>query len=140
MGLGGRKITATLTGENLKGPVTRECPQGDVLLPMMWSLVVDELTGGLNENECYILGYADDIAILICGKFLNMVSELLEEALTMVQHWRDRTRLSIKPQKMVIVPFMRRRDLRGLNEPTLSGHTLQLTTKVKYLGFILRGK
>jgi hypothetical protein len=38
---------------------------------------------------------------------------------------------------MVIVPFIRKKDLRGLNEPTLSGHTLQLTAKVKYLGLIL---
>ena len=100
---------------------------------------MDELIGGLNENECYILGYADDIAIFICGKFLNTVSELLQEALTMVQQWCDRIQLSINPQKMVIVPFTRRRDLRGLNEPTLSEHTLHLTTKVKYLGFILEG-
>jgi len=28
----------------------------------------------------------------------------------------------------------RKRDLRGLKEPTLSGHSLQPTTKVKYLG------
>jgi hypothetical protein len=56
MGLGGRKITATLTGENLKGSVTRDCPHGDVFLPLMWSLVVDELIGRLNENECYIMG------------------------------------------------------------------------------------
>jgi len=52
MGLRGRKITATLTGEDLKGSVTRDCPHGDVLLPLMWSLVVDELVGELNENEC----------------------------------------------------------------------------------------
>jgi hypothetical protein len=38
---------------------------------------------------------------------------------------------------MVIVPFTRQTDLRGLKEPTLSGHTLQLTTEVKYLGLIL---
>jgi hypothetical protein len=38
---------------------------------------------------------------------------------------------------MVIVPFTRKRDLRGLNEPTFYGHTLQLTTWVKYLGLIL---
>jgi hypothetical protein len=38
---------------------------------------------------------------------------------------------------MVTVPFTRKRDLRGLEEPTLSGHTLQLTTEVKYLGLIL---
>jgi len=45
--------------------------------------------------------------------------------------------LSINPQKMMIVPFTRKRDLRGLKVPTLLGHTLQLTTKVKYLGIIL---
>jgi len=56
-----------------------------------------------------------------------------------IQQWCDRTHLSFNPQKMVIVPFTRRRDLRGLNEPTLLGHALQLTTKVKYLGFILEG-
>jgi hypothetical protein len=34
-------------------------------------------------------------------------------------------------------PFTWRRNLRGLKELTLSGHTLQLTTEVKYLGLIL---
>jgi hypothetical protein len=77
MGLGERKITATFRGGNLKGLVTRDCPHRDVLLPLMWSLVVDKLTAGLNENECYILGYADDIAILICKKFSNTFLELL---------------------------------------------------------------
>jgi len=46
----------------------------------------------------------------------------------MVQQCCDRTQLSINPQK---------RDLRGLKEPPLSGHTLLMTTKVKCLGFIL---
>jgi hypothetical protein len=38
---------------------------------------------------------------------------------------------------MGTVPFTQKRDLRGLKEPTLSGHTLQLTTEIKYLGSIL---
>ena len=33
----------------------------------------------------------------------------------MVQQWCDRTQLSINPQKMVIVPFTKKRDLRNLN-------------------------
>jgi hypothetical protein len=37
----------------------------------------------------------------------------------------------------MIVPFTQKRDLRGLKEPTLSGHTLQLTAEVKYVGLIL---
>jgi hypothetical protein len=37
---------------------------------------------------------------------------------------------------MVIVPFTQKRDLRGLKEPALSGHTLQLTTEVKHLRLV----
>ena len=57
----------------------------------------------------------------------------------MVQQWWDRTQLSINPQKMVIKAFTRKRDLRGLKKPTLSAHTLQLTTEVKHLGSETQG-
>jgi hypothetical protein len=105
--LGSRKITATLVGETLEGSVARGCPQAGILLPLLWSLVVDKLIG-LNGNGYHTLGYADDIAILIHGKFPNTVSELLREALNMVQQWCDRTQPSINPQKMVIVPFIQK--------------------------------
>jgi len=51
----------------------------------------------------------------------------------MVQQWCSRTQLSINPQKTVIVLFTRKRDLRGLKEPTLTGHKVQLITDIKYL-------
>jgi hypothetical protein len=71
-----RKITATLTGETLEG-----CPQeGCSIAP-----AVDVLIRGLNKNSCYTLGYPNDITIPISGKFLNTISELLQEALGMVQ-------------------------------------------------------
>ena len=54
----------------------------------------------------------------------------------MVQQQCDSTQLSINPQKTVTVSFTQKRDLRGLKE-TLSGHKLQLTTRVKNLGPIL---
>ena len=48
--------------------------------------------------------------------------------------WQDS---SIRLLKTVIVPFARKRYLRGLKEPTLSGHTLKLTTKVRNLALTL---
>jgi len=117
--------------------VARGYLQGGILSPLLWSLVVDELIEGPSKNGCYTLGCADDIAILIGRKFLNLVPELFQEALSMVQQRCDRTQLSVNPQKMVIVPFTRKRDLRGLKEPTVSGHALQLPAEVKYLGPIL---
>jgi hypothetical protein len=71
--LGSKEIIATLAGETLEGSVARGCPQGGVLSPLLWSLVVDELIGGLNGNDYYSMGYADDIAVLIRRKFPNTV-------------------------------------------------------------------
>jgi len=78
------KIIATLAGEILEGSVAQGCWQGCILWPLMLSLVVDELVGGLNENGCYTLRYADDIAIL-CGKIQNTILELLQKVLGMTQ-------------------------------------------------------
>lgn len=83
------------------------------------------------------MGYSDDIVTIIHGKFLTTTSELLQDTLSMVKQWCDRTQLSVNPQKMLIVPSIQKRDLRRLKEPTLFGHTLQMTTKVKYLGLTL---
>jgi hypothetical protein len=106
--LGSRKITATLARETLEGSVTKGCLQGGILSPLLWSLVVDKLIRGLNESGCYTMGYADGITILIGRKFPNTISELLQEAFGVVQQWCGRTLLSVRPQKMVIVPVIGR--------------------------------
>jgi hypothetical protein len=48
---------------------------GGFLSPLLCSLFLDELKGGLDENCYYTLGYADDIVFLIRGKLPNPVSE-----------------------------------------------------------------
>jgi hypothetical protein len=108
-----RTITATLSGETLGASASRGCPQGGVLSPLLWSLVVDDLLWGLNDDGYYTVGYADDIAVLIHAKFLTTVSECLQTALYTVQRWRERTGISINPNKTVIIPFTRRRNNKG---------------------------
>ena len=49
--------------------MTRGCLQGGVLLPLLLSLVVNELTEGHNENGCHTMEYSDGSNILITGKF-----------------------------------------------------------------------
>jgi hypothetical protein len=132
-----RNIMATLSGETLEASAVRGCPQGGVLSPLMWSLVVDELLWELNHRGYYTVGYADDIAILINGKFPQTVSEVLQTALHTVQQWCERTKLSINPNKTVVIPFTRRRNIKGLKEPILFGEKIQLCSEVKYLGITL---
>jgi hypothetical protein len=103
-----RTIIATLSGETLRVSAAGGCPQGGVLLPLLWSLVVNDLLRELNDKGYYTIGYADDIAILIQGKFPSTVSEYIQMALYTVQRWCERTDLPINPDKKVLVPFTRR--------------------------------
>jgi hypothetical protein len=91
----------------------------------------------LNNSGYYTVEYADDIAILINGRFLQTVSEVLQTALCTVQQRCERTNLSIKPSKMIIIPFTRKRNTKGRKEPTLLNKTIQLSSEAKYLGLML---
>ena len=58
--------------------VSRGCPQGGVLSTLIWCLVVNEMLARLNEGGVYTQGYADDICLLVVGKFSNTVSGLIQ--------------------------------------------------------------
>jgi hypothetical protein len=63
--------------DRLEGPVARDASMegGDgILLPLLWSLVVDKLIGGLKDNGCYTLGCADDLVILVSRNFPYSIS------------------------------------------------------------------
>jgi hypothetical protein len=126
-----RNVSATLAGENLR------VSEGGELSPFLWSLVVDYLLWELNSNGYHTVGYADDIAILINGIFTHTVSEVLQAALCTVHKWCEKTKLSINPNKTVIIPFTRKRELKGHREPIIFDHTVQLSNEVKYLGLTL---
>ena len=49
-----RKITANLLGKTREIIAMRGCPQGGVLSPLPWSLVVDGLLKELTEEGYYI--------------------------------------------------------------------------------------
>jgi hypothetical protein len=51
--LDSRNINAILSGETLRAPVARGCPQVGVLSSLLWSLVVDGILWELNSNGYY---------------------------------------------------------------------------------------
>lgn len=79
--------------------MARGCLQQGVLLSLLCGLDMDEFMDGLSEKGCYALVYVDDMAILNNRNFLQIVSELLQEALSMLQQWCDRTHLPINAQR-----------------------------------------
>ena len=78
----GRVVSSELVGSSITRQVKRGTPQGGVLSPLLWLLVVDEILVKLERKGVTVIAYADDIAILVTGKFLDTLSELIESALS----------------------------------------------------------
>jgi retron-type reverse transcriptase len=108
--LGGRLVNTSLTGSSITAKVMRGCPQGGVLSPLLWNLVVDRLLTVTNDLGFSTLGYADDIVIRVQGKFANTVRELMQSTLNMIAEWAVKDGLNISPHKTAIVPFTNRRN------------------------------
>jgi hypothetical protein len=70
-----RLVHAFLTGSEA-ARVAGGYPQGGVLSPLLWNLIVDELLAGLNDQGYCAMGYADDIIIIVQGKFTHTVREI----------------------------------------------------------------
>jgi len=62
-------------GSSLTAKVVGGCPQGGVLSPLLWNLVVDRLLIAINNLGFSTFGYADDIVIIVQGKFTHTVRD-----------------------------------------------------------------
>ena len=105
--------------------------------PLLWNLVVDRLLTITNDLGFSTFGYADNIVIIVQGKFAHTVREITQEALNVVVKWAVKEGLNISPHKTAIVPFTNRRKTEGLGPLTLHGKELKMLDEVKYLGVTL---
>lgn len=70
-----RRLTVNHGSVSVKRYPAGGCPQGDVLSPLLWCLVVDELLLKLKEAGFLVYSYADNVAVMARGNFLKIVKE-----------------------------------------------------------------
>lgn len=134
-----RRVKVSVAGESVVVGTDRGCPQGGILSPLLWSIVIDDLLTILTDNGFMVQGYADDLVIMIREKMDAIASQRMQRALDTIQTWCQGQGLRINPQKTIIVPFTKRRKLL-LRAPTLDGTVINFSSEVKYLGITLDQK
>ncbi|CAH1992409.1 unnamed protein product [Acanthoscelides obtectus] len=90
------------------------CPQGGVLSPFLWAVLVDTLLQGLTAEGFYCLGYADDIVVVVKGFHARTISECSQRAMDIVNTW-------YRTHKRTVATFTRRRVLEDLMPLTIFG-------------------
>lgn len=136
------RILQTEVGKDIKlsAKVMQGCPQGGVLSPLLWCMLVNSLLSRLNGLGFRAQGYADDISILTCGAGLGEVYTSMQAALDVVEEWCDHNGLRVNPAKTTLVLFTRKRRLPSIATPTIYNQALGLSPQVKYLGVTLDSK
>ncbi|KAJ8735608.1 hypothetical protein PYW07_007228 [Mythimna separata] len=129
-----RTISVTLHGTTQSFKTTKGCPQGGVLSPLLWLLVVDQLLVEASKNDLDVHSYADDVVACVVGPCQSTVSSILQRSLNTINTWCTENHLSVNPSKTTIVPFTRKRKLDKLVTLTVKGTVVPLSSDVKYLG------
>lgn len=103
-----RRILTNLGNDKHSFNVRKDCPQGGVLSPLLWCLVVDDLINELEHCGFEVQGYADDLVITVRGKFLHTISDRMQYALNLITRWCEGNGLSVNPVKTEMILFTRR--------------------------------
>jgi hypothetical protein len=64
--------------------VNRGCPQGGILSPLLWHMVVNGLLRRLHNAHYQAQGYAADVVLLQKGKFVSTLRDRMQGALNCV--------------------------------------------------------
>ncbi len=105
-----RNIQLTYQGESVEARVVKGCPQGGVLSPPLWCMDIDSLLLKQNALRYTAQAYADDLVIVIHGKHLNTVADLMQRSLRVVNSWCKTKGLSVNPDKTEVLLFTRKRN------------------------------
>lgn len=134
--------TITYTHQNHRTTVkaTKGTPQGGVISPTLWIMVMNSLLKRLKENGIKTVGYAYDLVIICRGKYLSVLSDSTQSGIRIVEKWCDETGLSVNPDKSEIVIFTKNRLMNGYRNPKIFGKEIMNTNQTKYLGIILDSK
>ncbi|KAK9302499.1 hypothetical protein QLX08_005558 [Tetragonisca angustula] len=116
--------------------VSKGCPQGSVLGPQLWNLIIDEAIEDISETGNQAIAYADDIAIIVTG---NSRKEIEQEANKvteiLMQCQKQKLQLSSNKSHMILL-----KDILDIRRPPtvpIGNKSLRMVADTKYLGMYI---
>ena len=136
-----RYVTITHKTASRRIKVRRGCPQGGVLSPFLWNLIVDDLLAfTMDAVPAYLQAFADDLVSLALGRDLDHIRAVAQKTINTIERWCKSKGLNISVLKTKIVLFSWKKS------PTLpcpikvGGKEIELSSSVKFLGVTLDHK
>lgn len=95
----GRRIGLSIGSRTLWKTSTMGCPQGSVLGPTLWNLLLDDLLRLPKPDGVTVVAYADDVTLVIEASSRASIEHKCSTVLHSVSEWGTRNRLTFSPAK-----------------------------------------
>jgi len=132
--LKGRRISAELQGVKTDRIPAKGSPQGGVLSPTVWNLIMDMLLKHFKGGAVKVTAYADDILLIVTGKDPSTLRNLMQTALDYVLKWGRVNGLVFNPEKTCVVDFTKNTRKCVWKKLHMGKKELEYSTSMKYLG------
>ena len=132
----GRTAKAVTTLDSVEWQVRRGCPQGSIVGPYVWNLMMDVLLLEL-ESRCKFCAYADDLLLMVEGNSRKQLEDRSTELMSVVTHWGRSSGVEVSGSKTV---SMLLKGHLSRNRPIYvryGTNTVQYVYEVKYLGLTI---
>ncbi len=135
-----RYITIEIKGHQKRIGINRGCPQGGILSPFLWNLVVNDLLKHAEEHDLGNLqAFADDLLSLVVGKDVSTIHDITQRTVKCIEEWCKAKGLKVSVMKTQIVMFTWNTKWK-LDAIKLNGQNIEVTNTVKFLGITLDSK
>ena len=134
-----RYISVTLLCVTQVRYIGKGCPQGGILAPLLWNLVMDGLISILKNCNIWCLGYADSLVICVANQDPVTTAEITQHALNLVEDWCQDQSLSVNPKKAEAMLITRKSKVEIPKLKTLDTN-IQYQKSVKYPGVHMHKK
>ncbi|XP_062713362.1 uncharacterized protein LOC134290278 [Aedes albopictus] len=116
--------------------ITAGVPQGSILGPTLWNVMYDEVLKLSLPRGVKVVGFADDVALLVIGETREEVEVLATEAIDTVEDWMREKKLSLAHHKTEIVVISNRKNVQHATI-VVGECTIDSKREVRHLGVML---